>query len=313
MSLCQTLKSEYASLLTLKGEFDLEYQKAVETGNLDRAKELKAELEVRMKALKEKLHISVEKAAEIMKENFLGPEAIKKTFGFTPEAIPPIPFKQEELKRAKELNQILILQVSEDESKNPLTMKSMNEKVRGVATAANKLLYNIDWYKDELFFTNESVSSGWKLVSKEVIPETQKNKNYLEQTEILIDHLKTAVFENHPLPQEYEDAIAEFETEKAGIAAIIDSDWKKAGEMLLKLKITTLLKESAPDLLYRLILEDNSNNQKLLGAIYSWTKSRSSDGHLVSVGGFNAEGAYVDRDVAGYRYDYLGSVLSRVK
>ncbi len=297
-SKCESLKAEYASLLTLKEEFDLEYQKAVETGNLDRAKELKAELEVRMKALKEKLHISVEKAAEIMKENFLGPEAIKQSFGFAPETIPPIPFKEKELLRAKELNQILILQVERDESNQPLTMKSMNEKVGGKAADGNKLLWKIDWYKDEPFFTNESVSSGWKLVSKEIIPET-KNKNYLEQTEILISHLKTEVFENNPLPQEYEDAISEFETEKVGIAAIIDSDWKKAGEMLAGLKITDLLRESASDLLYRLILEDNSNNQKLLLGVYSWTKSRSSDGHLVSVGGFIAEGTNVDRDVAG--------------
>jgi len=54
-SQCEKIKQEYKNLKTLKSEFDLEYQRAVETGNLERAKELKAELEQKRDALREKL------------------------------------------------------------------------------------------------------------------------------------------------------------------------------------------------------------------------------------------------------------------
>ena len=54
-SQCEQLKQEYESIKTLKQEFALEYQKAVETGDLTRAKKLKAELEQKRNALAEKL------------------------------------------------------------------------------------------------------------------------------------------------------------------------------------------------------------------------------------------------------------------
>ena len=54
-SQCEKIKQEYENLKTLKSEFDLEYQKAVETGNLTKAKELKTELEQKRNALSEKL------------------------------------------------------------------------------------------------------------------------------------------------------------------------------------------------------------------------------------------------------------------
>jgi len=52
---CEQLKQEYQDLKTLKGEFDLAYERAIKTGDLTRAKELKTELEQRMAVLKNKL------------------------------------------------------------------------------------------------------------------------------------------------------------------------------------------------------------------------------------------------------------------
>jgi len=54
---CEKIRKEYENLKTLKAEFDLEYQKqkAVETRNLSKTKELKAELEQKRDALAEKL------------------------------------------------------------------------------------------------------------------------------------------------------------------------------------------------------------------------------------------------------------------
>jgi len=52
---CEQLRQEYKELKTLNQEFVLAYKKALETGDLKKAKQLKAELEERRNALEEKL------------------------------------------------------------------------------------------------------------------------------------------------------------------------------------------------------------------------------------------------------------------
>ncbi len=52
---CNQLWSEYKALTALKAEFDLEYAKAIETGDLTRIRELKTELEQGMTEIKEKI------------------------------------------------------------------------------------------------------------------------------------------------------------------------------------------------------------------------------------------------------------------
>jgi hypothetical protein len=54
-SLCNQIKTEYQNIKTLKQEFDLEYQRAAETGNLEKVKELRAELKQKRETLAEKL------------------------------------------------------------------------------------------------------------------------------------------------------------------------------------------------------------------------------------------------------------------
>ena len=69
---------------------------------------------------KDKTAVLTEQAKEILGKDMLGPEAVNATFGFSPEAIPPIPFSIEDLERAKELNQFLdsqrvyILEIDEE-------------------------------------------------------------------------------------------------------------------------------------------------------------------------------------------------------
>ncbi|MBI5306430.1 hypothetical protein HZB04_02510 [Candidatus Wolfebacteria bacterium] len=55
MSNCEKIKQEYENLKSIKKEFDLEYQKAVETDDLSKVKELKAELEEKRGILSKKL------------------------------------------------------------------------------------------------------------------------------------------------------------------------------------------------------------------------------------------------------------------
>ena len=55
---CEQIKTEYENLKTLTEEFDLEYQKAVETGKMERVREMKVELEEKRDEIKEKLFVS---------------------------------------------------------------------------------------------------------------------------------------------------------------------------------------------------------------------------------------------------------------
>jgi len=57
MNNCEQIKAEYENLKSLKEEFDLEYEKALKTGNLEKAKELKVILEQKRDALSQKLWV----------------------------------------------------------------------------------------------------------------------------------------------------------------------------------------------------------------------------------------------------------------
>lgn len=316
LSQCEQIKAEYESLKTLKQEFDLECQKAVETGNLTRAKELKAELEQKRNALSEKLSISPDKAREILgKKKVLGYQEAERIFGIKlkPEQIPKIPFKREDLERAKELNQMLILQVDTMKNKKgkfvPVTLQNLKSKFLK-ASDGKKGWYDQDWYDKEDFFKNETPKVGWKLVSREIIADST-SKNYLEQTEIIISHIKKEIFQGQPIPPIYQKAIDEFESQKSDIAKIIDSDWKSAADKLEKLQITQLARESPVEVMYRLILQDQENKEKLFPSQYTWTFGRTYDGSFVLVGYFVSDGAHVYRLTPVFRSDSIGVSFSR--
>src|SRR3989344_2702020 len=117
------------------------------------------------------------------KESVLGPKAVERVFGKT-ERIPPIPFSKEELERAKELGQQLIFYT------DTLSSTTLGEK--------------------------EAPLTGWRLTSKDLIPDST-SKNYVEQTDVLIEHLQKQVFKGVKLPKPYEDAIVEWKRERAKI------------------------------------------------------------------------------------------------
>jgi len=78
---CEKIKEEYEDLKTLKNEFDLEYQKAVETGKLDKVKELKTELEQKRNTLAEKLWTFESLPQRELKKQYESQKDILKTTG----------------------------------------------------------------------------------------------------------------------------------------------------------------------------------------------------------------------------------------
>jgi len=258
---------------------------------------------------------SLEQAETILgRENLYGPAAVKKALGIEirPNEIPPLNFSPAELERAKELNQFLILRVDKSPLGDPLTMKKIMEIKDNQTTDGGKLLYDIDWYKNEKFFANEPLRLSWALVTKELIPGST-GINYLQQTEKLAGYIKSEAFKNQRLPKEYQEALDEFQREKIIIEPLIDSDWQAAASRLEQLKITKLFRRSPAEIIYDLaVVKDGKlSNEMFLPAVYDWSKSRDSDGGFVDAGDFLAGGADVCSGSPDDVSSDLGVCLSR--
>ena len=257
----------------------------------------------------------IKNAKEILgKKDVLGIEEIENTFGIKVRAedVPNIPFSKEDLEKAKGLGQFLILRVDKAKDGTELSMKKMHDLLAEEfkKDGHGKILVSIDWYKEEEFFTKETPKLSWALTSKEVIPDST-SKNYLQQTESIIDYIKEKVFKGGALPKEYQDAIREFAEQKEKISKLMKDDWQEATKILEELRITKLTRKSPSESVYDFLAYFKTNKERLLENMYTWTSRRASDGRLVLVGRFDADGASVNRNAPDYSYGALGVAFSR--
>ena len=161
------------------------------------------------------MRVSVERAKEILGADFLGIEAVGKTFDvtFDTEAIPPIPFSEADIEKARELGQFLILRIGKIPGGRPITMEAMNTVFMSKHTGKNtgKLSCDTDRYGNQEFYKEDRPTHGWALVTKDTIPNTC-SKNYFQQTEDLFIYINTTVLkEMSVVPPEYQEALAEFQ------------------------------------------------------------------------------------------------------
>ncbi len=254
--------------------------------------------------------VKFSEAKEIMNQDFIGPDEIKKAFGLEVDRVPDIPFSRSELERAKELDQMLIYRTGTAARGEPMTMEKINGLLSGKTKDGGKIFFDTDWYKDEAFFKSEAIKEGWSLVSKEVISEST-SKNYLEQTETMVDYLRSKVFAGGDVPEEYQEAIGQFESQKDEISKLIESNWKKAAEKLEGLSITHMTRQRPVEAIYDLVAVYENTDDHLLSNRYTWTSARDSGGKLVRVGYFDARGVRVHGGSPDDRYDNLGVSFSR--
>lgn len=244
----------------------------------------------------------------------IGAEEIMRAFNMTlPSAdmsvIPPIPFTEAELQRAHALGHYLILQVGAGKNGRLLTMQSMHDDTKN-KLGKGKLLYDTDWYGKEDFYTKDTPRVGWRLVSREVIPGSTSG-DYIAQTQAIVDYLLGKVYEAEEPPAPYKEAVTEFVARKAELEQLMSDDWEKCAAECADLKINQLFREKPVEVIYGLVVQHAINNEYLLGGMYTWTSTRSSDGYLVRVGGAGAVGVYVDGDDPGRSRSYLGVRFSR--
>ena len=167
------------------------------------------------------------------------------------------------------------------------------------------LLTDDCWYKDEKFFTREPVKTEWKLVSKEFVPGSI-GKDYIEQTKVLRDYLKS----NGELSKE--EAAECSDKTLVEIAELMKADWKEAAKRLTALKINKNHRRQPVEILYDWIVRfKNRQERGILEGKYDWSSALSSDGNIVIIGYAASAGAYVNGWLPGSANDDLGVCSSR--
>src|SRR3989344_3706940 len=161
----------------------------------------------------------LQETKELLGEDLIGPEEIEKTWGVQPEDVPEIPFSREELERAKEMGQMLVLRVEKTEDGKPMSMEAMidiiqkrwdKEKKGGLLNTAEGWRDSVTGSKD---FSEVAPRAGWALISKDLLTNST-SKNYAQQTELMVAYLKDTVFKDMEIPEEYEEAFQEWEQVK---------------------------------------------------------------------------------------------------
>ena len=293
-------------------------KKAIDDNDLQTAQSIMNDINEHVENLKNL--VTIEYALEVMGESqFIGPDDIQNTFGFTPDTIPEIPFSPSELERARELGQQLILYIDTKADGTPFTMEDMIPSDN--KTSDGKVfLYNKDndgnWlYKDtEAKLRSETPRLGWRLTTPEVI-EGSTDKNYLEQTETLIEYLKNEHFKGVDIPKVYEEAIDEFTSVntpelKEKVKSTKESEWQEAARILSELSINELTRERSSEIIYRLAINEKKLGVKNLASKYAWSISLDADGKLVPVGYFAGDGLVVSGWAPGPSDGILGICFS---
>ena len=248
----------------------------------------------------------LQEAREILGQDVLGPEEIETAFGFRPADIPPLPYSRAELEKAKQLGEMLVLRTNKDVTGAPFTMKSLQQtmSLRLQQAGKGKVLYDTDWYKNEDFFIKDTPKIEWRLVSKDVLPDST-SKDYVDQTKVLRDHLqKDGLLTPVELAECSDVKLEELRT-------LMGSDWQVAAKQLSELQVNQNHRRTPVEALYDLLARFGSNDERLLEAKYEWTSRLNSDGELVDVGHFDADGASVHGSQPGSRSSSLGACSSR--
>lgn len=270
---------------------------------------------------------------------FYGPESLIAMGLKAPDKLPPMPPK-EEVERYAALGFDMRLEVSAAPDGKTITPEWMNSILQKVFDAlpdtspkAGRILYqdpqkpNDNWYKKspETFYSDTKLTTCWAFTSgtktrgcTKGIIDASKGKNYLEQTDEIVTFVEQLYPKGQPLPQDIDvaGAVKQFKTKRKAIEPNLSgSKWKDAADELARLDINQIFRPEAQEVLFyfaQTFLNSPPNQrERLLEALYAWTKTQSSGGSLVGAGECDPRGARLYRYYPAYAYDYLGVLLVR--
>lgn len=246
---------------------------------------------------------SLKRAERVLKDDFLGIDAVNTLPGVKLEKAPPLvwkdgtPISERYIEGIAERKNQLILDAG-------LSLKTIQD---GTSRFHNgkPMWYNKNgWFKNEPFST-ETTSLRWRETSPDVIPGTLE-KNYLEQTDVFAEYLKQ-YFKGMP---EAERAIDEFDKKRADIERLMRTDWQAASQALANLTINKLFRTSPRQDVQDIAL-NNAKGKIILPDTYNWMNARTSRGVFVGVGYSAYGGALVDRHDPRYSSSIIGARFSR--
>ena len=303
-----------------------ELEAAVAEGSAEPAGEQNAEeilataarLDVMSRELKKKVKTelategsaTLAEAREILGEDFLGPDAVFKTYGrmLKPEEIPALPFPAEELQRMKRDGEMLVLDSDKDGSGKPLNMKNQN----ALLAPRFKVIRNPGDCAGQEYFEKDTPKFRWRAVTKGVVPGSL-GANAVARMRARADYIKNVVYKEREIPKEYAEAIREFEEQEESLTAIIYSNWKLCNERLDGLRLGKLCgripAETTSD--NNMYFDNTGKQLPSADGIYDANTRLSSSGASVNIGDAGPAGAYVDHwDPLG-SFPYVGAVVSR--
>ena len=241
-------------------------------------------------------------AAEIMgKNNFYGPDAIFKVLNTTIYSgqVPQIPFPQHELEQASKDNMILILRIDYLSDAKPLTMlKLINYCLANYSRDQLGVTKFSTIYDNYAFYFRDTPRFGWCLVSRDRLPADLGNGkiNYSGQTELMVNHLYKKAW-TRGLALEYQEAITEFESQKASINS--EESWGNRATRLTELLISLLCRRTPIEALYdHTIVRLTTGEELLLGRELEMTNCRHHNGTIVNLSCYSgppsADTLYID-------------------
>ena len=256
-----------------------------------------------------------------------------------PDTLPPLPPK-EEIERYAALGFDMRLEVSTVPDGKNITPEWMNSILQEVfdhlpdtSPKAGRVLWqdaskpNDNWYKKppETFYKDAKLETCWVFTSgtntrgcTQGILDASKGENYLKQTDEIVKFVEQLYPNGQPLPQDIDipGAIQQFKTKRGAIEPnLTGSNWKNAADDLARLDINQIFRPEAQEVLFyfaQTFLNSPPNQrERLLEALYAWTKTQCSSGCLVSAGGGAPRGAGVGSDPPGSSDDSLGALVVR--
>jgi len=335
--LCLEIVTKYNNFVKIEEAWRLEYEKALQKNKnaIRVAHSGMKDVCESFERVENLICCGYEKAKELMEEDFYGTEEFEMTVGFkTNVKIPKIEYTAAHLQEAKEHGEMLVLRIGQDNEGNPMTMKRILEIMAPRMPEGERLLYkqlhpgsaviqSDSWYKDEPFFTQDSLKTEWVLIGKEFAPNTINN-NLAHQTLELYNEMKRRGLLTKEEEKEnigLEKRLKEL-CEKMGVnweSQHVDNQEKcgknrpEVSRELANLSINRKHRRSPVGILYDWAMRFKSRKGErgvLSGLMYDWSNTVTDPGSFVGLCDLNSDGGDVYR-MRLDRIDISGAILFR--
>lgn len=241
--------------------------------------------------------------------NFLGAEVAKQIFD--------LEIEDSEIFKDEKVTEALIPLLGKHSFFTPaqLSAKAVVEKFNNQTLGKTKMLYSIDWYKNEPFFTTAIPSIGTRIISREPV-EGSVGKNIFDCQYKLIDHAKKHL----PLSvcselfkQNLKQAEIELKDVDPKIRLLMENNDPLAVKKIAELMSCKMFMPEFCDSSQFIFVDNRMNNRRLFNSLRTWTKSITVvAARFVNFGDFDDYGARVSRYLPGYEWYSPSSFFSCV-